>query len=67
MKRNIQHNGVENNVFAEELNWGEAIKGMPTEVDLVLAADCVYFEVSSSLPPSLFPKTCIRHSGPCPL
>ncbi len=46
MKRNIEHNKVEKNVFPAELNWGEEINEAPKEVDIVLAADCVYFEVS---------------------
>jgi len=46
MKRNIEHNGVEGNVHVAELNWGEEIADVPTDIDIVLAADCVYFEVS---------------------
>ncbi|KAK1922927.1 putative methyltransferase-domain-containing protein [Papiliotrema laurentii] len=44
MQRNIAHNGVSANVHVGELNWGEEITGMPKQVDIVLAADCVYFE-----------------------
>ena len=47
MERNITLNHVESNVHVAELNWGEPLpEGMPTdELDMVLAADCVYFEV----------------------
>lgn len=48
MQRNIAHNGVSANVHVGELNWGEEITGMPRQVDIVLAADCVYFEVSEN-------------------
>ncbi|GMK54392.1 hypothetical protein CspeluHIS016_0109780 [Cutaneotrichosporon spelunceum] len=43
MRANAVLNEV-NNVHVAELNWGEEIAGVPTEVDVVLAADCVYFE-----------------------
>jgi hypothetical protein len=33
------------NLHVAELSWGEAIRTVPAEVDVVLAADCVYFEV----------------------
>lgn len=47
MRRNVEYNGVEKNVRVEELNWGEKIETLPLEgIDIVLAADCVYFEVS---------------------
>ncbi|BEI80123.1 hypothetical protein CcaverHIS002_0106520 [Cutaneotrichosporon cavernicola] len=32
------------NLHVAELNWGEEIKTVPTDVDVILAADCVYFE-----------------------
>ncbi|CCD25844.2 putative protein-lysine N-methyltransferase NDAI_0G00680 [Naumovozyma dairenensis CBS 421] len=60
MKQNIQLNGIENEVSAEELWWGEPLRKTfaPSEhsrdkeedfreekkVDLILAADCVYLE-----------------------
>lgn len=34
------------NIHVAELSWGEEITTVPTDVDVVLAADCVYFEVS---------------------
>lgn len=46
MRRNVEYNGVGSNVQVEELNWGEAIPVEKNEgIDIVLAADCVYFEV----------------------
>lgn len=46
MKRNTELNGLAEKVKVELLNWGEPI---PTSiarapVDIILAADCVYFE-----------------------
>jgi hypothetical protein len=49
MKRNVEYNDVGGNVHVAELNWGEEIKDVPGDIDLVLAADCVYFEVSLPL------------------
>lgn len=61
MQRNVdlnfhQHVGSEANpatsacpVQVAELDWGgELPSGIPHEPDLILAADCVYFEVSKS-------------------
>lgn len=46
MKRNTELNGLTNKVKVELLNWGEPIPApisrAPT--DIILAADCVYFE-----------------------
>jgi hypothetical protein len=65
MKSNIAHNfpsdpaGSAPPVRAAEYNWGEAIPEeiAASEIDMVLAADCVYFEVcafcSSPLDPRL--------------
>ncbi|CDO74096.1 hypothetical protein BN946_scf185043.g146 [Trametes cinnabarina] len=44
MKRNVSLNGLESRVSVAELNWGEPIPDSIPEPDLVLAADCVYFE-----------------------
>jgi len=33
------------NLHVGELSWGEEIAAVPKQVDVVLAADCVYFEV----------------------
>ena len=48
MEQNIEYNVVSENVHVEELNWGEPLpSSIPTiELDLILAADCVYYEVS---------------------
>jgi hypothetical protein len=48
MIRNVQHNDVEQ-VHVAEYNWGEEVPSdIPIdEIDMVLAADCVYFEVSA--------------------
>ncbi|ORX41187.1 putative methyltransferase-domain-containing protein [Kockovaella imperatae] len=46
MERNVEYNGVSSNVHVDELNWGEQIPGhIPVnDLDMILAADCVYFE-----------------------
>jgi hypothetical protein len=52
MRRNVDLNGVEKNVLVEELNWGEPIRHiLLDEVDVILAADCVYFEVRPKVDP----------------
>ena len=48
MKKNVEINlDQQENVHVAELNWGEDIRDeVPVEqTGLVLAADCVYFEV----------------------
>lgn len=45
LQRNLEHNKVDN-VHAAELDWGTDIVNPAFEgVDMILAADCVYFEV----------------------
>ncbi|KAF8225408.1 hypothetical protein L208DRAFT_1368186 [Tricholoma matsutake] len=49
MCRNVKSNNLESSVTVSELNWGSPL---PTEVprpNLILAADCVYFEPAFSL------------------
>lgn len=46
MKVNADLNVSTGNIHVAELSWGEEITTVPTDVDIVLAADCVYFEVS---------------------
>jgi predicted nicotinamide N-methyase len=46
MQVNAELNVPGGNLHVAELNWGEEISTVPTDVDVVLAADCVYFEVS---------------------
>ncbi|KAG5644571.1 hypothetical protein DXG03_008145 [Asterophora parasitica] len=45
MRRNVRANALEESVSVAELNWGEPL---PSDIgqapDLILAADCVYFE-----------------------
>jgi hypothetical protein len=54
MRDNVSLNlgdvGSAHHVLVDELNWGEPIpEGIPAkDVDLVLAADCVYFEVGDT-------------------
>jgi len=50
MEKNVEHNGVGENVHVAELSWGEEMQGVPRNIDIVLAADCVYFEVSLAHP-----------------
>lgn len=45
MQRNIALNNLESRVSASVLNWGAPIPStIPGHPDIVLAADCVYFE-----------------------
>ncbi|KAF8803792.1 hypothetical protein BYT27DRAFT_7195132 [Phlegmacium glaucopus] len=44
MHRNILLNDLESRVIVAELNWGMAIPTTIQRPDLILAADCVYFE-----------------------
>ncbi|KXT17621.1 hypothetical protein AC579_10161 [Pseudocercospora musae] len=45
MQRNISLNGLESKVSASVYDWGNARpEGIPEHPDVVLAADCVYFE-----------------------
>ena len=46
MKQNTALNGLSDKVQVEILNWGEPFPASVAKapVDLVLAADCVYFE-----------------------
>ncbi|KAG9041702.1 hypothetical protein FS837_011877 [Tulasnella sp. UAMH 9824] len=49
METNIKLNGVEDEVKALELNWGEPLPPNLGPVDIILAADCVYFVEAYSL------------------
>lgn len=45
MEKNIALNNLEDTVFAKSLPWGEELPAFAKEdVDVVLAADCVYLE-----------------------
>lgn len=45
MQQNIALNGVSNRVKASIYDWGEPVpEGLPNHPDVILAADCVYFE-----------------------
>lgn len=44
MQRNVALNKVDKNVTVAELNWGESIPSSIPKPDVILAADCVYFE-----------------------
>lgn len=46
MAENVALNDLSPHVSADVLNWGEDSipLGLPTEPDVVLMADCVYFE-----------------------
>jgi len=45
MKANVETNDLASCVEVAELNWGKPIPDMlPRSPDLILAADCVYFE-----------------------
>jgi len=40
----VEMNGLSSSVTVSELNWGEPIPDIQPKPDLILAADCVYFE-----------------------
>ena len=45
MRQNIAQNDLEDNVAAHVYNWGEGRPpAVPEHPDIILAADCVYFE-----------------------
>ncbi|KAI9575006.1 putative methyltransferase-domain-containing protein [Boletus coccyginus] len=44
MHANVQLNQLESSVVVSELNWGETLPPGIPRPDLILAADCVYFE-----------------------
>ncbi|GLB33496.1 putative S-adenosyl-L-methionine-dependent protein-lysine N- methyltransferase [Lyophyllum shimeji] len=44
MRQNVRANALEANVAVAELNWGSLIPPEIPAPDLILAADCVYFE-----------------------
>ncbi|KAI0366381.1 hypothetical protein BV20DRAFT_1055672 [Pilatotrama ljubarskyi] len=44
MKHNVSLNDLDAAVYVMELNWGEPIPADLPRPDLILAADCVYFE-----------------------
>jgi len=44
MRTNVELNQLESSVIVSELNWGEPIPVEIPRPDLILAADCVYFE-----------------------
>ncbi|KAL7282076.1 hypothetical protein ACG7TL_003545 [Trametes sanguinea] len=44
MKQNVSLNGLDSCVSVAELNWGGPIPESLPKPDLILAADCVYFE-----------------------
>ncbi|KIJ70428.1 hypothetical protein HYDPIDRAFT_78259 [Hydnomerulius pinastri MD-312] len=44
MRANVKLNQLESSVTVSELNWGEALTPDIPRPDLILAADCVYFE-----------------------
>jgi predicted nicotinamide N-methyase len=45
MQKNVVINGLEDRVSVLELNWGDPLPAvLPARIDMILAADCVYFE-----------------------
>ena len=45
MRHNIEHNGLSEKVEAHVYDWGEPRPdAIPAKIDIILAADCVYFE-----------------------
>ncbi|KAF9224323.1 hypothetical protein BS17DRAFT_779635 [Gyrodon lividus] len=44
MRANVRLNHLESSVSVSELNWGEALPSEIPRPDIILAADCVYFE-----------------------
>ncbi|KAK7696600.1 hypothetical protein QCA50_001258 [Cerrena zonata] len=44
MNRNVEMNALSDTVKVLELNWGSPLPEDLPQMDLILAADCVYFE-----------------------
>jgi len=45
MRQNVQLNSLSSTVTVAELNWGDPLPpSIPDKYDVILAADCVYFE-----------------------
>lgn len=45
MRQNVSLNDLDTSVTTAELNWGQPIVSpVPQKPDIILAADCVYFE-----------------------
>ncbi|KAF8211446.1 putative methyltransferase-domain-containing protein [Mycena galopus ATCC 62051] len=44
MRENVEINKLSSLCVVEELNWGEPIPAQLPRPDVILAADCVYFE-----------------------
>ncbi|KAF8845623.1 hypothetical protein BDN67DRAFT_961214 [Paxillus ammoniavirescens] len=44
MRANVRLNHLESSIAISELNWGEALSSEIPRPDMILAADCVYFE-----------------------
>ncbi|KAF9246900.1 putative methyltransferase-domain-containing protein [Melanogaster broomeanus] len=44
MRTNVKLNHLESSVTVSELNWGEVVSSEIPRPDVILAADCVYFE-----------------------
>ncbi|KAF9076505.1 putative methyltransferase-domain-containing protein [Rhodocollybia butyracea] len=49
MQQNLSMNSLERNCSVAELDWGTSIPHMISPPDLILAADCVYFEPAFAL------------------
>jgi hypothetical protein len=49
MRRNVILNQLTSNVVVSELNWGEPLPDDIPRPDLILAADCVYYDPAFSL------------------
>lgn len=49
MRRNVKSNNLESSVVVSELNWGFPLTPNIPHPNLILAADCVYFEPAFSL------------------
>lgn len=50
MQQNIRLNNLDDKVIPEVLNWGTSLpETLPPTPDIILAADCVYFEPSFPL------------------
>ena len=50
MEQNIARNGLQSAVQAAVYNWGEPVPtGLPNPPQIIIAADCVYFEPAFAL------------------
>jgi len=63
MTSNVELNDLSPLVQAEELNWGEPLPTYARELDVILAADCVYYEPAYPLLIQTLRDLCTTNPG----